>query len=292
MLVNMIVVAILGFLLVLSLTSIMIIEDIRQRQNAYAHDFSITDDSLLVTLVEQIKAETQLVITSFLSNENFSAHEHARTAAELMKDLESNMTQTDPPSSDIAQVYDQGQKNSTTLALVVANIVDDVLRNYGSAFAVGYDMTNMSNMMNMDMMMTMPKMDNSSSHSMSMMRTTNVTNGDSNMLEGHSNTSMIMVNDLVNMDDYETAKVLSSNINDQFSTQLRPRSLVNETTNLDTLENGLERLEEAVDVKALPEAIMDIVHVQIHPMLQKVYDLQLQGNTMTMSSMDMSSMDM
>jgi hypothetical protein len=153
-------------------------------------------------------------------------------------------------------------------------------------------MTNMSNMMNMEMMMTMPKMDNSSSHSMNMMRTTNVTNGDSNMLEGHSNTSMIMENDLVNMDDYETAKVLSSNIKDQFSTQLRPRSLVNETTNLDTLENGLERLEEAVDVKALPEAIMDIVHIQIHPMLQKVYDLQLQGNTMTMSSMDMSSMDM
>jgi hypothetical protein len=144
----------------------------------------------------------------------------------------------------------------------------------------------------MDKMMTMPKMADNSSHSMSMMRTTNVTNGDSNMLEGHSNTSMIMENDLVNMDDYETAKVLSSNIKDQFSTQLRPRSLVNETTNLDTLENGLERLEEAVDVKALPEAIMDIVHVQIHPMLQKVYDLQLQGNTMTMSSMDMSSMDM
>jgi hypothetical protein len=265
------------------LISIMIIEDIRQRQNAYAHDFSTTDESLLVTLVEQIKAETQLVITSFLSNENFSAHEHARNAAELMKDLESNMTQTDPPSSDIAQVYDQGQKNSTTLALVVANIVDDVLRNYGSAFAVGYDMTNMSNMMNMDMMMTMPKMDNSSSHSMNMMRTTNVTNGDSNMLEGHSNTSMIMENNLVNMDDYEAAKVLSSNIKDQFSTQLRPRSLVNETTNLDTLENGLERLEEAVDVKALPEAIMDIVHVQIHPMLQRIYDLELQRNVMTES---------
>jgi hypothetical protein len=32
---------------------------------------------------------------------------------------------------------------------------------------------------------------------------------------------------------------------------------------------------------------MDIVHVQIHPMLQRVYDLQLQGNVMSMSSMDM-----
>jgi hypothetical protein len=102
------------------------------------------------------------------------------------------------------------------------------------------------------------------------------------MLGGHSNTSSIMDSELVlvNMDDYETAKVLSSNIKDQFSTQLRPRSLVNETTNLDRLENSLEKLEQAVNTKALPVAMMDIVHVQIHPMLQRVYDLELLRNVM------------
>jgi hypothetical protein len=288
MLVNMIVVAILGFLLVLSMTSIMIIEDIRQRQNAYAHDFSTTDESLLVTLVEQIKTETQLVITSFLSNENSSAYDHSRNAAGLMKELEGNMTQTDPPSSDITQIYDQGQKNSTTLALVVANIVDDILRKYGSAFDVGFDMTNMSNMMNMGMM-AMPNIGNSSSHSMDMMMTANVLNNRSSPLMGNSNASMNMDTDLVLVDtnDYETAKVLSSNINDLFSTELRPRSLVNETANLNALENSLKTLEQAVNVKALPEVMMDIVHVQVHPMLQRVYDLQLQGNVMPMSSMDM-----
>ena len=271
---------ILGFLLTLSLVSIMSLEDSHHGQQAYAHDFSTTDETSLVTLVEQIKAETQLVITNFLSNLDVSANEHARNAAKLMKDLENNITQTNPASSDIIQVYDRGQKNSTTLALVVANIVDDILRKYGSAFAVGYDMTNMSNMMNMGMMMMMQKMDNSSSHSVDVKTNTNVTISGSNLLGGHSNTSMIMENDLVlvNMNDYETAKVLSSNIKDEFSTQLRPRSLVNETTNLDKLENSLEKLERAINVKALPEAIMDIVHVQIHPMLQRVYDLKLQRN--------------
>ena len=276
MLVNQIVVVILGLLSSLSLTSLMSLEDNYFGQKAYAHDFSTTDESSLVTLVEQIKAETQLVIANFLSNDNFSAHEHAISAAELTKDLENNITQTNPPLSDVAQVYDRGQKNSTTLALVVANIVDDILRKYGSAFAVEYDMTNMSNMMNMDMMM--PDMDNSSPHSMDMMMTTtNVTNGSSSVSGRHSNTSMNMENDLVlvNINDYETAKVLSGNIKDQFSTQLRPRSLVNETTNLDKLENSLEKLEQAVNTKALPEAMMDIVHVQIHPMLQRVYDLEL-----------------
>jgi hypothetical protein len=277
--VNQFVAVILGFLLTLLLASIMSLEDSHHGQKAYAHDFSTTDESSLVTLVEQIKAETQLVITGFLSNLDVSANEHARNAAELMKELENNITQTNPPSSDITQVYDRGQKNSTTLALVVANIVDDILRKYGSAFAVGYDMTNMSNMMNMDMMM-MPKMDNSSSHSMDVKTNTNVTIGGSNVLGGDSNTSMITENDLVlvNINDYETAKGLSNNIKDQFSTQLRPRSLVNETTNLDKLENSLDKLEWAINVKALPEAIMDIVHVQIHPMLQRVYDLKLQRN--------------
>src|ERR671918_563769 len=278
MLVNKIVIAILGFLLTFSLTSIISLEDNHHVRKAYAHDFSTTDESTLITLVEQIKARTQLVITGFLSHENFSAHEHARKAAELMKDLESNMTQTDPTSSDITQVYEQGQKNSTTLALVVANIVDDILRKYGNAFAVGYDMTNMSNMMNMDMMMT-KKMDDNTSHSMDMMmKTTNITNNDSSMLDGNSNSSISMENDfvLVDTNDYETAMTLSSNIKDQFNTQLRPRSLVNETTNLDTLDNSLEKLEEAISEKASPEAVMEIVHVQIHPMLQRIYDLELQ----------------
>ena len=259
-----------------------------QVQIAHSHDFSTTDESSLVTLVEQIKAETQLVITSFLTNQNFSAYDHSRNAAELMKELEGNMTQTDPPSYDTTQIYDRGQQNSTTLALVVANLVDDVLRKYGNAFDVGFDMTNMSNMMNMSMTV-MPKIDNSSSHSMDMIMTKNVLNDRGNMLMENSNASKNMDNGLVlvDMNDYETAKVLSSRINDLFSTQLRPRSLVNETTNLNTLENSLKRLEQAVNVKALPEVMMDIVHVQVHPMLQRVYDLQLQGNVMPMSSMDM-----
>jgi hypothetical protein len=260
-------------------TSVVTLSD--HYQAVLAHDFSTTDDSSLVTLVEEIKAETQLVIADFLSNNNNSADVHARNAAGLIKVLENNITQTSPPSSDITQIYDRGQQNSTTLALVVANIVDDILRKYGSAFAVGYDMTDMSNMINMDMMM--PKMDKGSPHSMNMMTTTNVTNGTNIVSAGNSKTSMSMENDLVlvNINDYESAKVLSSNIKDQFSTQLRPRSLVNETTNLNGLENSLEKLEHAIITKALPQTMMDLVHIQIHPTLQRVYDLELRRNVMT-----------
>jgi hypothetical protein len=248
-------------------------------QTVYAHDFSTTDESTLVTLVEQIKAETQLVNTNFLSNDNVSAHRHARNAAELMKDLDDNITEA-IPSSDIAQIYDNGQRNSTTLAMVSANIVDDILRKYGSAFDIGYDMTNMSNMN----MMMMPKINDSTSTSMSMMTAADTNN--SNTLGGHPNISEMMENslELTRINDYETAQVLSDNIGAEFSSQLRPRSPVNETASIDKLENSLEELKQAVDIKASPEVLMEIVHIQIHPMLQKVYDLELLRNVITQSS--------
>jgi hypothetical protein len=80
-----------------------------------------------------------------LSGSNVSTRVHAKNAAELMNELEDNITEASP-SSDIAQIYEDGKRNSTSLALVVANIVDEILRNYGTAFDIDYDLTNMSNM--------------------------------------------------------------------------------------------------------------------------------------------------
>jgi ATP-dependent 26S proteasome regulatory subunit len=257
-------------------------------QRADAHDFSTTDESSLVTLVEQIKAETQLVNTNFLSNDNVSAKEHAKNAAKLMKDLDDNMTQTTPSSSDIMQIYDNGQRNSTTFALVVANIVDEILRKYASAFDIGYDLTNMSNMGTMTMTMTtttaMPNGTNSSSPSMDMVMSLDTNH--SNTLGEDTNSSDVMENNLVlvNKHDYETAQVLSDNINTDFGTQLRPRSPVNEMASIDILENGLQELKDAVNRKATPEDLMKIVHIQIHPMLQSIYDLRLVRNVVVPSS--------
>jgi hypothetical protein len=255
-------------------------------QRADAHDFSTTDESSLVTLVEQTKAETQLVNTNFLSNDNVSAKEHAKNAAKLMKDLDDNMTQTTPSSSDIMQIYDNGQRNSTTFAVVVANIIDEILRKYASAFDIGYDLTNMSNMGTNTMMMTtaMPNGTNSSSPSMDMVMSLDTNH--SNKLGEDTNSSDVMENNpiLVNKHDYETAQVLSDNINTDFGSQLRPRSPVSEMASIDILEKGLQELKDAVNRKATPEDLMKIVHIQIHPMLQSIYDLRLVRNIVVPSS--------
>src|ERR671911_757536 len=195
-------------------------------QKSYAHDFLVNNDITIVTLVEQIKAETELVNTNFLFNNNVSTLGHARNAAELLKDLEDNMTEaSEQSSSNLIQIYENEKTNTTSLALVTANIIDEVLRKYGTAFDIGYDLTNMSNMGGMKMS-NMGDADEGTSFSSSMNMTTFQTRENSNMSKEHSNTSiptMIGNNlELVNIQDYETSQVLSDVVNELFKEDLRP----------------------------------------------------------------------
>ena len=252
-------------------------------QKSYAHDFLVNNDITIVTLVEQIKAETELVNTNFLFNNNVSAQGHARNAAELLNDLEDNMTEaSEQSSSNLIQIYENEKTNTTSLALVTANIVDEVLREYGTAFDIGYDLTNMSNMGGM-------KMSNMNSGGGSSMNMTSFkTSTNNNTLERHSNMSMPTMTgnnfEIVSIQDYETSQVLADVVNELFEDDLRPRSSVNETINIDKLEKNLKQLDQAILNKASPEALMGIVHVQIHPTLQQVYELELSGNVIAEDS--------
>jgi hypothetical protein len=252
-------------------------------QKSYAHDFLVNNDITIVTLVEQIKAETELVNTNFLFNNNVSAQVHAINAAELLNDLEDNMTEaSEQSSSNLIQIYGNEKTNTTSLALVTANIVDEVLRKYGTAFDIGYDLTNMSNMGGM-------KMSNMNSGGGSSMNMTSFkTSTNNNTLERHSNMSMPTMTgnnlEIVSIQDYETSQVLADVVNELFEDDLRPRSSVNETINIDKLEKNLKQLDQAILNKASPEALMGIVHVQIHPTLQQVYELELSGNVIAEDS--------
>ena len=251
-------------------------------QKSYAHDFLVNNDITIVTLVEQIKAETELVNTNFLFNNNVSTLGHARNAAELLKDLEDNMTEaSEQTSSNLIQIYENEKTNTTSLALVTANIVDEVLRKYGTAFDIGYDLTNMSNMG-----VKMSNMSSGGGSSMNM--TTFQTSVNNNTLERYSNTSMPTMTgnnlEIVSVQDYETSQILADVVNELFEDDLRPRSSVSETINIDKLEKNLKQLDQAILNKASPEALMGIVHVQIHPTLQQVYELELSGNVMAEDS--------
>jgi hypothetical protein len=232
-----------------------------QNHPVYAHNFSITDDSTISTIIEQIKTETQLVNEYFLTRNTISAMEHAKNAANLSNALNDKLQGR---TVDITQAYTNGLYNSTTLALVVANLVDEILRNYGSAYGITYDLTNMSNMM-------MANMSNNDDGFSSPVNVTAITGNDTSLSDGEPASIL----ELVNIFNYQTAQALSNNVNRLNSDRLSVQAPADEKVIAVNLEQSIRDLKYAVDNEVPAEVLMEIVHMKIHPMLQSIYDLRL-----------------
>ena len=122
----------------------------------------------------------------------------------------------------ITQAYTNGLYNSTTLALVVANLVDEILRNYGSAYGITYDLTNMSNMM-------LANMSNNNDSFSSPMNVTTVAGNDTLLSDGEP-ANILENNDsgLVDIFNYQTAQALSNIVNRLYSDRLSVQAPLNE----------------------------------------------------------------
>ena len=171
------------------------------------------------------------------------------------------------------------EKNGTIQALAFADLVDSILINYGNAYAVDFDMTNMSNMVTMgnnSSSMTMGGMvDNNRSYN-------NSSNSSMNMdsMDMSSSTMMSMNSEgrnysLVDITDYQSAQTLATRAQDIFKTELKPIAPGNSSAFAVNIENGFTQLNNAIKNKAPPMDLMMIVHTQIHPNLLKAFNLKL-----------------
>jgi hypothetical protein len=245
---------------VLAISSIGMIYTIH---TVYAHYFSKDDRASFLALIHQINAEIQLTNTDFPSNVSI-AIEHAENTAELLKKVY-QFSEDIVDDSDFIREYNEqlNNTNSTVQALTFANVIDEILRNYGNALEVNYDLTNMSNLVMSNV-----------SHSATMMMDDNMKN--SSIIREKSGNNMTH-NIIVNLADYQTAQALSDKSQRIFNKDLKPITAAtsNVTTFIVKLENGLTQLRDAVNNNAAPMDVMMIVHTQIHPNLQKAYNLQL-----------------
>jgi hypothetical protein len=158
-----------------------------------------------------------------------------------------------------ARIDPEKLSNSTIQALRSVEILDGVLRNYGDAYAVGFDMTNMSMMMG-DGGGGMSSMD-MGGMSMSM--------GDMSSSQQYK---------LVNMTDYHTAKILAQKVQELFNNRLVNASISGTpATVTDDITAAFQELSSSINDKASPMDIMMIVHTKIHPNLMTAFGLQL-GN--------------
>ena len=185
-----------------------------------------------------------------------------------------------------AETSTEQVQNSRIDALAFAELTDAVLSNYGKAYNVGFDMTNMSNMvmassnassgpmfmnstvktnnsgtgstnMNMNMNMNMNSMNNSSS---------NIPGNKGKMDNGYQ---------LIDIADYQSAQALAKKGYAFFNSDLRHMANNNKVVFVNNLEKGLVHLNNSIANKVSPMEIMKIVHTEIHPNLLEAFNLEL-----------------
>jgi hypothetical protein len=249
------------FLFLAGFVSILGIEEIMEPElYVYAHFFTTDQSVEFLSLVNQIYAEIALINYTF-PREIESSYQHSINAADLMNKTFHLAMASSAEDFRITYLEEISTNNSTVQALVVANLVDETLRKYGDAYNLGFDLANMSNMMtDIDLMSPQDRKGHSDS-------------------QGNSENKL----ELVNIEDYQSAQLLSGQALQIFEQILKPLSQIgNHTSSGDSinvvyvakLENGLIELNNMLYNMTNPEELMMLVHTQIHPGLQLAYSLE------------------
>jgi hypothetical protein len=169
-----------------------------------------------------------------------------------------------------ARIDEDQLNNSTTQALRIVELLDKLLTNYGDAYAVGFDMTNMSMMMGNDsngmtsMSATDTSMDNGSD--------SNKSRGGGTPINNNTSTSDAT---LVNTTDYQSAQALAMKVQELFDSEIMNASPKSSGTAVDNIASTLQELVTSINSKASPKDVMTIVHTKLHPNLITAFDLKL-----------------
>ena len=237
---------------------------------ADAHSFSPNSLSTFISLAYEADVELSLANSNFPSNITLALY-HGKNAVELLDDAY-RLDDEIIDDTDFVRKYNEGQnsKNATIQALVIANIVDQILREYGEAFGIHYDLTNMSNM-NM-IMQNMSNSDLPISSSLSC-SSNELIHSD---IEGEKNNNSYT--DIINFDNYQSAQKLSESVIQIFNNKLCP--LAESTNNANKtaiimIHDRLIDLKYLLNNKASAQDVMVLVHGNLHPGLQAAYNLKL-----------------
>ena len=190
------------------------------------------------------------------------------------------------------RVESEQQNNATTWAMVLADLTNTVLSNYGNATGAAFDLTDMANL---------AEMEGENAHTASEGINNNTTLG--NTTASNVTTNTLIVDEAA----YQTAQNLANNTMLQlFNDMLKPLTATsagandttgnnnnnngatvqeqinndtlstsdnNATAGIEDLEMSLLQLRDYINSKASPREVMTIPHLEIHPMLIQLYGL-------------------
>src|SRR5919106_5038319 len=193
------------------------------------------------------------------------------------------------------RIESEQQNNATTWAMVLADLTNIILSNYGNATGAAFDLTDMANLAEME--------GESAADTASEGINNNTTLG--NATASNVTTNTIIVDEAA----YQTAQYLAGNTMLQlFNDMLKPLTTTsagansttgnnsdnsatvqqldndtlstsdnNATAGIEELEMSLLQLRDYVNSKASPREVMTIPHLEIHPMLMQLYGLTSEG---------------
>ena len=199
-------------------------------QKGYGHIFISDDDaSSVLTLLEGLRIEALLANNSITDNITYS-QDHLSKLIESIDDISDSENEFDIDSKQF--------DNSTVNALLFANLIDEVLTNYGASFGVSSNvMTNMSYL------------------SPNLTKNTNKNEG------------------LIDNDRYLTSQEYAKRSLEIYKFNLRIFETNDNKNFIEKLGQSLMDLIHSIDNKTSPLKIMNIVHTQIHPNLQAAFNL-------------------
>lgn len=221
----------LSFLICLSICSVYI--SLSTVHNALGHIFISDDDaSSMLTLLEKLKVEALMGNNTMIQNMTKS-QEHLTKLIDSIDDI-----------SDSENEFEFNSKqfnNSTVNALLFANLVDEVLRNYGMSYGISPRiMTNMSYISTPALPDTINK-----------------------------------TGSLVDLDKYMISKEYFKRASETYDSTLRIFENRINKNSLNNLGEHITDLGYLIDNKTNPIEIMNIIHTKIHPELQTAFNLTL-----------------
>lgn len=297
---------------------------------AHGHTFSTTESAQFLSLVEQIRAHSGLVMINLDTNNITLANDHAERAANMLSNStldeisESNIRIADTLETTLLQLRDnvssltvvsaeqippdrvqsidqivqtlndtlseaatvriesEQRNNSATWAMVIANLTNTILSNYGNATGATFDLTDMTNL---------ARMGEESAVTSNQGIINNTVPNNTSVSDGLTNRM------IVDEAAYQTSQYLANNTMLQlFNDVLKPISATttgtnnmtasnnnNTTSSIDGLEQSLLQLRDAINSKANPNEVMTIAHLQIHPTLMQLYGLTPENEEENMS---------
>jgi hypothetical protein len=222
----------------------------------FAHNFDTDDNSSFLTLINKLTIENQLLndsLSNSNNNSNLNSFEYTKNIENILEEI---LISEDSFIVDSDQFY-----NNTIIALVVANLADEVLRNYGYAFGVP------SNIM---LSMNFSNITGGLNYSNNMAK---IALHSGHMTNQENTTSISMVDNSSYQSALKTSDRMIEIYNSELKTSSSNSAIINKAKS--DLSSTLYDLRKDIEAKESPSKIMEDIHGRIHPNLQITFSLTL-----------------